>query len=152
MLRVTGVTQGQLAQGLARTFAHQPGGGDKALQRPLVTVEHFNAGVQTGEGSLMGQAVKLTFMGVDPTHEPVPWIVCHRSVIAMKIAVQRQFIATGESPAEQATKIRMRLQIVVLVKVRHHQPSHRHTAERVDGFDKWLVIDPGLRRDIVQHQ
>ncbi|MCY1435793.1 hypothetical protein D9M71_519010 [compost metagenome] len=108
--------------------------------------------MQAGECCLARQTVELALVGVDPAHEPVAGIARLRTVVAVKVTVQHQFIATLEPCAELTTKLRMGLQVVVFVEIRHHQPGDRHTAQCVDGFDKGLVIGPGRWRDIVQYQ
>ncbi|MNL53628.1 hypothetical protein D3C87_1768910 [compost metagenome] len=91
-------------------------------------------------------------MGVDPAHEPVSWRAGRGAFIAVKVAVQRQFVTTDDPVGEHTSKFRMGVQRVVLVKIGHHQPGHWHHAQGVDGSDKGLVVGPGMRRDIVQHQ
>ncbi|MNY47148.1 hypothetical protein D3C86_1823920 [compost metagenome] len=141
-----------MAQGLTGAFTHQPGRRDKTLQRPVVPAKHGDALVQAGEGGLPGQAVKLTFVGIDPAHEPVSRIVHRRSVITMEIAVQRQFVAALDSFFKPLTKVRVVAQVVVLVEVRHHEPGDGYVAQCIHGVDKGLVIGPGLRCYIVQDQ
>src|SRR3546814_2527130 len=99
MLGIAGVTQWQLAQCLARAFAHEPGRSDETLQRPLVTLESFDTRAQAGEGRLLGQAVELAFVGVHPAHEPVLGMSRRRTVVAMVVAVQYHFHAAPAATA-----------------------------------------------------
>ncbi|MNX85624.1 hypothetical protein D3C86_1174690 [compost metagenome] len=115
-------------------------------------VEHLDARTQAGEGGFLRQTVKLAFVGVDPTHEPVAGIAGHRPLVAMEIAMQCQFVAPGDPGTELAAKLRMGVQIVVFVEIRYHQPSDRHATQGVDGFDERLVIGPGGWRHVVQYQ
>ncbi|MNG10949.1 hypothetical protein D3C84_944480 [compost metagenome] len=91
-------------------------------------------------------------MGIDPAHEPLLGVAGGRAVVAMVVAMQHQFVAALDPAVEQAPKARMSLQGIVAMKVRHHQPGHRHLAEGVNGFDEGLVVGPGLRCHVVQHQ
>ncbi|MNT77746.1 hypothetical protein D3C72_2168920 [compost metagenome] len=66
--------------------------------------------------------------------------------------MQHQFITAGDPGTEKAAKVRVGFEIVVLVKVRHHQPGHWHATQRIDGFDEGLIVRPGWRSDVMQHQ
>jgi hypothetical protein len=70
----------------------------------------------------------------------------------MEKTVQGQFVATGNTFIEHPTKLRVIVEGVISMKIRHHQPGHRHIAECIDGFDERLIISPRRRCYIVQHQ
>ncbi|MNR08043.1 hypothetical protein D3C85_1241810 [compost metagenome] len=152
VLRVAGIAQRQAAQYLACTVAHQPCRGDEARQWPVITLEQRDAGLQTLACLGLVEAVELAFPGVDPAHEVVPRRAWRRAVISMKIAMQRHFVATLQAPVKHQAKTGRMLQGIAFVKVRHHQPGHGNVAQGIDRFDERLVVRPGFRRNIMQHQ
>ncbi|MNJ61435.1 hypothetical protein D3C77_572210 [compost metagenome] len=66
--------------------------------------------------------------------------------------MQCHLVATLQAPFEHQAKAGRLLQGVALVKVRHHQPGHGDIAQGIHRFDEGLVVRPGLRRNIMQHQ
>ncbi len=107
MLRTAGVAERQFAQGLTGAFAHQPGRGDETLHRPVVALKHLQTRMQAGQGCFARQAIELAFMGVDPAHEPVARVVRQGFLIVVVVAVQRQFIASGDPGIEHSAKRRV---------------------------------------------
>lgn len=152
MLWVAGVAQRQLAQCLPGAIAHQPGWRNKAMQRPAIALEYLDAGGQPPQRLGFGQLVKLAFVGIDASHKPFFWRTRPRLVVAMVITMQGEFIALGDTAIEQAPKIAVGGQVVMVMEVRHHQPSDGHVAQCIDGLDEGPVVGPGVRCHVVQYQ
>ncbi len=152
MLWVAGVAQRQLAQCLPGAVAHQPGGRNKAMQRPVIALKYLNAGGQPPQRLGFGQLVKLAFVGIDAPHKPFFWRTRLRLVVAMVVTVQGELIALGDTAVEQAPKIAVGGQVVMVMEVWHHQPSDGHVAQCIDGLDEGPVVGPGVRGHVVQYQ